>query len=263
MNSIFGQNCSYENARLVLLAVPWEATVSYGGGAAKGPRWIQQASSQLDFFNPKTGQNASSQGIFFLFMEQLAIQSENLRKQVIKNDETKAIHPEDPCRLEAINQACFEMTKAVRRKTKTILKDGKLFGMLGGDHSVSEGALIEMGRQFQNQGGFGLLHLDAHADMRQAYQGFKHSHASVMFNVLQQKESPQTIVQAGIRDLSEDEYKMISSDPRVHCFFDHEIKKQLFEGKPWSFITRQIIEKLPRKIYISLDVDVLPWAYAP
>ena len=263
MNSIFGQNCSYEKARLALLGVPWEATVSYGCGTAQGPQWIQKASSQLDFFNPKTGQNASKMGICFLFMKPLAVQSGKLRKQVSKITQTKTRNPKNYAgQLQKINQACLEMTQAVRLKTKNILEDGKLFGMLGGDHSVSEGALIEMGRRYQ-KGGFGLLHLDAHADMRRAYQGFKHSHASVMFNVLQQKNSPQTIVQAGIRDLSEDEYQIISSDSRVHCFFDHEIKKQLFEGKTWGFITRQIIEKLPDKIYISLDVDALPWAYAP
>ena len=294
MSSIFGQTCSYNEASLVLLGVPWEVSVSYGEGAVEGPQWIQQASSQLDFFNPRTKQDVSKKGIHFWNLESLKkknneirplavriLQNENFLKKTDKNNiqnfdsikenhqkETSAdiTNKEDQLKqnklsLQRVNKACEEMNAVVREKTQKILDDQKLFGLIGGDHSVSEGALLEIGKRCQ--GDFGLLHLDAHADMRPVYQGIKHSHASVMYNVLHQKYSPRSLVQIGIRDLCKEEFQQISSNSRVHCFFDHEIKKQLFEGKTWSNIVCSILEKLPPQIYISLDVDVLPWAYAP
>ena len=256
MSSIFGQTCSYDSAVLVLLGVPWEVSVSYGEGAVEGPQWIQQASSQLDFFNPKTKQDISKKGIHFLNLESLKKINDDVRPLAVR-----ILQNEDQLSLQKVNKACEEMNKMVREKTQKILDDKKLFGLIGGDHSVSEGALLEIGKRCQ--GDFGLLHLDAHADMRPAYQGIQHSHASVMYNVLNQKDSPRSLVQVGIRDLCEEEFQQISSNPRVHCFFDHEIKKQLFEGKTWSDVVQSILEKLPQQIYISLDVDVLSWAYAP
>ena len=126
---------------------------------------------------------------------------------------------------------------------------------------MSEGALLEIGERLK--GDFGLLHFDAHADMRNSYQGFKYSHASVMHNVLQHKYAPHTLVQVGIRDLCEEEFNSIQKDSRIHCFFDHDIKKKLFEGVLWSDIVTDILNKLPEQVYISLDVDALSWEYAP
>ena len=256
MNAIFGQTCTYDQSSLVLLGVPWEVSVSYGEGTVYGPQWIQQASSQLDFFNPQTKQDVSKQGIHFCFLE-------SLKK---KNDETrplalKVMQHKDHQYLPQVNQACENMMHFVREKTQKILDDRKLLGLIGGDHSISEGALLEMGRRYQ--GNFGLLHLDAHVDMRKSYQGLKHSHASVMYNVLHQDHSPRSIVQVGVRDLCEEEFQLVSSHSQIHCFFDYEIKKQLFEGKTWSFLVHSILEKLPDQIYISLDVDALSWNYAP
>ena len=269
MSSIFGQTCSYNKAVLVLLGVPWEVSVSYGEGAVEGAQWIQQASSQLDFFNPKTKQDVSKKGIHFWNLESLKKKNDEIRPlamRILQNENflkkaDKHNTKQHKLSLQAVNKACEEMNTVVREKTQKILEDQKLFGLIGGDHSVSEGALLEIGQRCQ--GDFGLLHLDAHADMRQAYQGMKHSHASVMYNILHQEYSPQSLVQIGIRDLCEEEFQQISSNPRVHCFFDHEIKKQLFEGKTWNDIVCSILEKLPPQIYISLDVDVLSWAYAP
>ncbi len=250
---IFGQNCPYAKARLVLLGVPWEATVSYAGGAAEGPKWIQQASSQLDFFDPKNENNPSEEGIYFQYLSHLKDQSDQFRFLALKADS-----PQDK---QKINQACFQMVQEVKMCVKKILDDKKLFGLVGGDHSISEGALLEIGERFK--GDFGILHLDAHADMRDSYQGFKHSHASVMHNILQNKYAPHTLVQAGVRDLCEEEFSKIQKDSRVHCFFDHDVKHKLFEGALWADIVSDILNKLPEKIYISLDVDALSWEYAP
>ena len=252
-NAIFGQTCSYEQSRLILLGVPWEVTVSYAEGTAHGPQWVQQASSQLDFFDPQTKNNPSKQGIYFHYMSHLKNQNDQFRSLALK-----AQSLEDK---QEINQACLQMVQDVKKQVKKILDDKKLFGLIGGDHSVSEGALLEIGERFK--GNFGLLHFDAHADMRNSYQGFKYSHASVMHNILQYEYAPQTLVQVGIRDLCEEEFDKIQKDPRIHCFFDYDIKNKLFEGVLWSDIVSDILNKLPEQVYISLDVDALSWEYAP
>ena len=153
------------------------------------------------------------------------------------------------------------MVKTVQKQTQKILKDNKLFGLIGGDHSVSEGAVFEIAQKYNND--FGLLHLDAHADMRKCYQGFTHSHASVLYNIAQKKHSPKTIVQMGIRDICEEEYQFIDRHPHIHSFFGHEMKKQLFEGKTWREIIQPALNLLPQNVYISFDIDALSWEYAP
>ena len=113
------------------------------------------------------------------------------------------------------------------------------------------------------KGEYGLLHIDAHADLRKSYQGFKHSHASVMYNVLNLGFPPKKLVQVGVRDFSEEEFQLIKKDLRMECFFDEEIFARLFAGETWAKICQQIIKQLPYEIYISLDVDALSWNYAP
>jgi len=250
---VFGQACSYEKSRLVLLGVPWEVTVSYAEGAVHGPKWIQKASSQLDFFDPQNKNNPSSKGIYFHYLSHLKDQNDRFRPLALK------AHGLDE--KQQINQACSDMVQEVRKQVQTVLDDKKLFGLIGGDHSVSEGALLEIGGRVN--GDFGLLHFDAHADLRESYQGFKHSHASVMYNALEQKYAPHTLVQVGVRDLCEEEFNKIQEDSRISCFFDYDIKKKLFEGALWSDIVSDILNKLPEQIYISLDVDALSWEYAP
>ncbi len=252
-SAIFGQTCSYEKARLVLLGVPWEVTVSYASGTVNGPKWIQQASSQLDFFDPQHKHNPSAEGIYFHYLSHLKDQNDQLRPLALKAYNVKE--------KQEINQACFQMVQEVKTQAKKVLDDKKFLGLIGGDHSISEGALLEIGERLK--GDFGILHFDAHADMRDSYQGFKYSHASVMRNILQHKYAPHTLVQVGIRDLCEEEFNSIQEDSRIHCFFDHDIKKKLFEGSLWSDIVADILDKLPEQIYISLDVDALSWEYAP
>jgi len=252
-NAIFGQNCSYEQSRLVLLGVPWEVTVSYASGTVNGPKWVQRASSQLDFFDPQNKNSPANEGIYFHYMSHLKGQNDQFRPLALKANNLKEKHK--------VNQACSQMVQEVRAQVKKILDNKKFFGLIGGDHSVSEGTLLEVGERLK--GDFGLLHFDAHADMRTAYQGFTHSHASVMYNILRDQYAPCKLVQVGVRDLCEEEFNKIQKDSRIHCFFDHDMKRKLFEGGSWSDIVSDILNKLPEQVYISLDVDALSWEYAP
>jgi agmatinase len=100
------------------------------------------------------------------------------------------------------------------------------------------------------------LQIDAHADLRVAYEGFEFSHASIMYNALKVPQVS-TLTQVGIRDYCEDEKQLIDVDKRIHTFFDDAIKHQQYEGKTWKDICKQIIKTLPDKIYLSIDIDGL------
>jgi len=124
---------------------------------------------------------------------------------------------------------------------------------LGGDQSTPLGLSKALSKKYDD---IGILHIDAHADLRNAYEGFEFSHASIMFNAIKMPQVSR-LVQLGIRDYCEAEVQLIQSDPRIHTYFDREIKHREYSGENWAGICHEIIGKLPEKVYISLDIDGL------
>ena len=132
---------------------------------------------------------------------------------------------------------------------------GKLVGLLGGDHSTPLGYFKAIG---EKHGDFGILQIDAHCDLRKAYENFVYSHASIMYNALEEVPQIKKLVQVGIRDYCEEEWDYIEANKdRVVTFFDQDIKERQFEGKTWQAITDEIISQLPQKVFISFDIDGL------
>ncbi len=255
--NLFGRAPAYSDSELILLAVPWSVTASFGGGAEHGPEMIAQASSQMDFFSIE-GENIRDKGIHFLFPPDfLKTLNQHTRKKAVPVIALEEEAPGDfPIKLiDEINQACSQMVKWVYEETKAIHQAGKKTGLVGGDHSISEGSI----RYFSEvcQGDLGILHIDAHADLRKTYQGFRYSHASVMYNVMHQPYPPKILVQLGVRDYCEEEYSLIKSCKNIHTFFDSDIKTAGFEGTTWKTVVDSLIQLLPEKVYISLDVDGL------
>ena len=126
--------------------------------------------------------------------------------------------------------------------------------MIGGDHSVPLGYIKALADHYPD---FGILHVDAHSDLREAYEGFEFSHASIMFNALKIPQISK-LVQVGIRDVSEVERETIDrSNHRVVVYYDSLIKQQMYAGTTWADIYRAAIAHLPPKVYISFDVDGL------
>ena len=108
------------------------------------------------------------------------------------------------------------------------MNKGKKVVLLGGDHSTPLGYYEALASQHEN---FGILHLDAHMDLRIAYEQFAYSHASIMYNALKLPQISK-IVQVGIRDFCEEEVGVVKSENgRVLVHTDSDIKKQLFEEK--------------------------------
>lgn len=254
----FESESSFEKSPLVLIPVPWAATASYGLGADQAPLLIRKASEQLDFFSPLFKRSYNDK-IHFLkedaFISSLNSQTSSWVKKLrsSKKKSKKA--------FEIVNESCRTMIDWVYEQSLTVLSQKKIPALAGGDHSVSQGLIQAIGEKYK--GDFGLLHLDAHADMRSEYEGFKYSHASVMFNVLNLEKAPKKIVQAAVRDFCKEEYDLIQKEDRVECFFDDWIYNETFKGRSWSDLCEAIISKLPHQVYVSLDVDALSWSYAP
>ena len=135
-----------------------------------------------------------------------------------------------------------------------VLNQQKTVGLVGGDHSTPLGMMQALSEKF---GEFAILQIDAHADLRIAYEGFEHSHASIMYNALKIKEV-QKLVQVGIRDYCEEELNIIeNSNGRVKTFFDRDIKYAQYNGDSWDRIVNRIVNELPNQIYLSFDIDGL------
>lgn len=243
-SGIFGLPYTASEARLVLLPVPWEATTSYGGGTSQGPQAILAASRQMDVFDLELGKFYEA-GIAML-EEDPEIQKSNLAAQNASVAE--------------INTLSEQVNRSVYSQTKTWLAQGKLVGVVGGDHSTPFGAIQAF---LEKHPQMGILHFDAHADLRKAYEGYQHSHASIMYNVMTQT-SLSKLVQVGIRDFCEEEYDFIqASQGKIVTFFDVSLAEQKAMGTSWSTICEDIIKHLPQEVYISFDIDGLDPRYCP
>ncbi len=257
--AFFGLPFTLDDARLVLISVPWDVTVSYGSGTVRGPEVILEASTQLDFYDP-IAPGVWKRGIATLPLNNdLAAKSELYRhkaERVIAHLEAGGSASDHVVEegTGRINEACREMNGWVSCEVERLLQEGHLVGLVGGDHSTPYGLIRTLGRHHDN---FGILHIDAHRDLRIAYEGFEYSHASIMYNVL--KDTPQVsrLVQVGVRDFCEQEAELARSDGRIRSFEDRELAEASFEGVTWKEQCRRIVDTLPEKVYVSFDIDGL------
>ncbi|ALF52868.1 agmatinase [Nostoc piscinale CENA21] len=258
--NLFGLPFDYESANLIVFAVPWEVTVSYGAGTANGPQRILDASTQLDLFdfdNP----DGWKQGIFLVEIPQDILEKNNyyrtLAAQIIERlAEGKPLTdvPDLTPILTEINQASLQVNQWLFTQSQAAINQGKQVAVIGGDHSSPLGFLQALATKYSD---YGILHIDAHADLRDAYEGFEFSHASIMFNAVKLPQISK-LVQVGLRDISHDEVQMIDqSHGRIVAYYDPAIKQKLYAGITWIEICREIINHLPEYVYISFDIDGL------
>jgi agmatinase len=254
-SGMFGLPFSIDDAETVLIPVPWEVTVSYGGGTSKGPAAVLEASYQVDLYDPFL-EDAWKNGIFLDEVNPLIKEkSKKLRKsakQHINNLEA-GLEPNNDV-LEKIKTECLWLNSWTKERALELLRMNKSVAMLGGDHSTPLGLMQAMAEIHE---GFGILQIDAHADLRDAFEGFEFSHASIMFNALK-IEQVKKLVQVGIRDYCQSELEIIeNSNGRVSTYFDRDLKSASYIGKTWKKQCEEIINDLPQKVYISFDIDGL------
>lgn len=257
---MFGLPFSLDECETVLIPVPWEVTVSYGGGTANGPKAIHEASYQVDLYDPnlkdawklgigmdKENKTIRTKSTALRKKAEAIIDAMAAGKDVAKNK----VHQKS---AKEIQEGCLWLNKTVKERVTHYLNQKKIVGLIGGDHSTPLGMMQALAEKF---GKFAVLQLDAHADLRIAYEGFEFSHASIMYNALKIKEI-EKLVQVGIRDYCQEELEIITgSKGRVVTFFDRDMKHTMYRGDSWDRICNRIVRELPKKIYLSFDIDAL------
>jgi agmatinase len=245
-SGIYGLPFTPDQARVVIVPVPFEATTSYGGGTSSGPRAVFEASKQVDLFDRETGRPYEA-GIAMLDVPRKIVQWNAKAK---KSRSKKRVNEYG----DAVNDWVYE-------KTRALLDDGKMPVTLGGDHSVPFGAIRAYAETYP---GLGILHLDAHADLRDAYEGFTWSHASIFHNVMTKIDGVAKLVQVGVRDLGAAEARMIEeSNGRIVTFFDPDLAAEKEQGRAWAAIAHEIVAHLPDTVYLSWDIDGLDPTLCP
>lgn len=262
MNSgIYGLPHTPVEARVVLVPVPFDATTSYCDGTCHGPQAILQASRQVNLFDLEIGR-PDKQGISMLSRSrQLRRLNEEARFYARSIIDAGGVEPEQS-QLEVVNVLCGQMNQFVYDSVRHWLNQGKLVGLVGGDHSTSFGAIKAHAERYPEMG---ILQIGAHAGLRLADEGFTWSYASIMRNVMEQVPTAVKLIQIGVRDFCEAEYDFIraSSGRIIDRFYWSNLANQRHNGVAWSLTVEEIVRFLPKQIYISFDIDGLDPSLCP
>lgn len=211
---------SFDRSKVVILPVPYEQTVSYGGGTRGGPAAILNASHYVELYDEET------------------------RREVHRE---LGIATARPLEFEGLgDEASLER---IYQSARAIQGAGKFMVMLGGEHTISQASIAAYAERFP---GLSILQIDAHSDLRVEYQGNKYSHASVMARVCEYID-PRRIVQVGIRAQCIEEAEYIR-DRGVTTMYAHEIR----DGKYTKLLggwQDYALEKLGEYVYVTFDVD--------
>jgi agmatinase len=246
-SGIFGLPYTDDESSLIYLPVPWEATTSYGKGTSTGPSAIFDASKQVDLFDLEINRPYEA-GLYY----------KDVATHVLEWNQKACI---GSASLAEINHLSQNVNQWVFDETQKILAQNKTAALIGGDHSVPLGAFKAIA---QKRGSFGILHFDAHSDTRIAYEGYTYSHASIMYNALEEVPQIERLVQVGIRDFCQQEFEYCQSQgTRVRTFYDSDLIQKKFYGQAWDEITHEMVIALPQKVWISFDIDGLDPRFCP
>ena len=259
--NIFGFPVKEDEADIVIIPIPWDATASYGKGTSNGPQAVLDASTQLDFYHPKLDKAYNTK----VFMTEISKEWKEINDRLCVAGMDYIAFLEDGGKIEdnahfqavvkEINETSEALKENLKARAKAVLANGKIPAVLGGEHSTPLGLVEALAEHYDD---FGILQVDAHADLRDAYEGFEQSHASIMFNVLKRCSNVSKLTQVGIRDIAESEVELIEgSNGRISTFFDWTLKEEQFEGKTWAQQVKEIIATLPQNVYVSFDIDGL------
>jgi len=258
---LFGLPFTADQSDIVVIPVPWEVTVSFRSGTGRGPASIEEASSQIDLCHHDYP-DLWKRGIYMdKCPEELILLGEKARHdagtliEAIEQGEDITADPDLNAKQVWVNEACAMMNAWVMERAAFWKNQGKMVGLVGGDHSIPLGYIQLQGKQHEN---FGILHIDAHMDLRIAYEGFVFSHASIFYNTLESVPQVDKLVQVGIRDYCEQENNYVKANAdRIAVYFDRENRKRLYQGEHWHQLCLEIVSKLPQKVHISIDIDGL------
>jgi len=206
---------NYENSKVAILPVPYEATTSYGKGTSKGPEAIYKASHYVEFFDEELNRE-------FCFEKGIAsLESLNLKNKTGK-----------------------DALDLIYKNVKKLIDNKKFVVTLGGEHTISTAPIKAHFDSYKN---LSVLHFDAHSDLRDEYENTKYSHACFCSRVA---EFTKDITQVGIRAQCKEEYEFIKKN-KIKTFYAFAIRNGL-HGKNWM---EKVISGLKKNVYVTFDVD--------
>ncbi len=266
-NGLFGLDTRVEDAKLVVIPVPFDATTSYRPGTAAGPAAVLEASKQVDLEDLQYGAVWKTGFAMLPIPKDIAALSKSARRAAEPVIAAGGAQPGNRAHakaLDAVNAASERVHGYVARETERILDRGAIPALLGGDHASPFGLIAELSERHP---GMGILQIDAHADLREEFEGFRWSHASIFHNVMTQLPNVGRLVQVGIRDFGLREREFVEhSKGRVQCFYDQHLRDRQFKGGArgsWQSIAADIVKALPKDVYISFDIDGLTPDHCP
>ena len=196
-----------EKSKIVLIPVPYDGTSSWKKGADKGPQAFLEASENMELYDIETDSEVYKQGIY-------------LSQPVTENSSPEA------------------MVEAVTEKVKSYLNRNKFVTLFGGEHSISIGAIRAFSRHYEN---LTVVQIDAHADLRESYEGSKCNHACALYEANQTTN----LIQVGIRSMDHSEKSVMNYE---NVFFAHEIESD-------DYWIEQAVERMTDTVYITIDLD--------
>ncbi len=204
---------SFEAARILVWPVAYEGTVSYGTGTGRGAEAIIEASRNMELYDEETDAEVYRLGIHTL-------------------DESPSLEPP------------AQMMQSLYERGRELVSSGKFITMIGGEHSVSAPVIRAHAERYDN---LSILQIDAHADLRDTYDGTPHSHASIMARVVRDMRLPS--VQCGIRSISAEEARSLDGLPtRIFC------AKDIVGRTDWW---DEAVDGLTENVYLTIDIDGL------
>ncbi len=255
----YGLPVEPEQSALVLISAPWDVTVSYGAGTAYAPDALIEASTQLDLYDASAPdewrRGIATAPVDYSLQELSAFLRRDAERIIEHLEEGGSIDDDSIARkLKRVNEGSHKLNENIRTQAEEWLSQGKLVGLVGGDHSTPYGLVQALAERHE---AFGILHIDAHCDLREAYEGFEFSHASIMYNLLRDVKQIKRLVEVGVRDFCDREYHLAQHDPRIEMFDDRRLAEASFRGECWHEQCRRIVEQLPHEVYVSFDIDGL------
>ena len=234
--AIFETTCTRNDASIVVIPVCYDGTASYRKGTRLGPAAIMQAYEQLDYEDPRFPDTTDAFGVFV--------------------DQEIPFNP-----AAEMNSIGAEIRANTNSRVAELLQRSQIPAILGGEHSVSQGAIEACAA---HAGNIGVLQFDAHMDLRLAYEGYTYSHASVMRNIVDTCPQVTRLVQVGVRDYCTEERDIAqNSGGRIHVLCDDELFARTDAGESIRSIWEETVARLPDDIYITFDIDGLDPSLCP
>jgi len=258
---LFGFDLDLRRDEIIVIGVPWEPTASYGRGSSKAPAALIPASHQLDLFDAMMGRSfGDCVGMLPICPDWIEMNQRCIELAAPIIDRGGIVDAVTAEFLDEVNRCSERLNRELFDQVCDLLRREKIVGVVGGDHSSPYGNILA---HFQRYPEMGILHIDAHADLRIAYEGFLFSHASIMFNLVHEIPELSSLVSVGVRDYSEDEHRIARDHPYITTFYGQELKAAQYQGKSWAAICRRILACLPATVYVSFDVDGLEQKWCP